>query len=100
MLLEVAAQSLSRQFLDDEPEPVDVGAVLPGRARIIDEWYRETPLQSGERMRLTRQLVVALQFLVEEEVAEAPRVGHQLTHRGLAGRRAQAWFVAVEAVQD
>ena len=83
----VRAQRLPGDALDREPEPVGVDAVLPDGARIVDQRRVEARPLALQRAGEARRGEVVEQPLVDEEVAEAGRVGHQLTERRLAGRR-------------
>ena len=83
-------QPLAANALDHLPDPVDVGAVLPLIARIEEQRSLDGGAGAGDDRRLAVLLRHALVHLVEEVIAEAARVQHQLPGGHVGLRRAQS----------
>ena len=99
MLGEVVAQRLAAHGLDDHADPVGVDAVLPDRAGIVDQRRADALLHPLKHVGEILCGAVLQELLVDEVVAAACRVSHQLADGRLRLGRAQHGLVAVEAVE-
>lgn len=99
VLGEVVGQRPAADGLDDHPDPVGADAVLPHRAGIVHQRCAEALLATLERVGEVLLGAVGVELLVEEVVAAAGRVVHQLPDGGLRPGRAQHRLTALEAVE-
>ena len=99
MLGEVVAERLAAHGLDDHADPVGADAVLPDRAGIVDQRRADAQLLPLKHVGEILYGAVLQELLVDEVVAAASRVRHQLADGRLRLGRAQHGLVAVEAVE-
>ena len=74
-LLEIVIQTHARGALEAETGVVDVDAVFPARAGLVDEGLRQEIVVRAAELVETQGAVVFEQFGVEEAVAESRRCG-------------------------
>ena len=100
MRTQIVVQVLPAERLDDPPNPVDVDAVLPARARIGCERRVQRLQPAGARRRQPGRLVEARQLRVPHVVGVARGVRHQFPQCDGAPRRPQSWSTwRIEPVQ-